>query len=172
LFYTVSQAAAGTGVAHFSGTAVTPAHQSVIYEWRIQDGDANLADITSKREILRIDEDVVVHNINDITFGPDRYLYIARGDDDIPDTELLDGTTIFGSILRGTPPHSCSLTAGFLPTGLNLSGCVIAGIATAGGFTATFAVEVMDTTGDTATRELKLKSNSPGCYSCQTGSNL
>jgi glucose/arabinose dehydrogenase len=100
LFYTVSQEATGTGAAHFSGTATTAAHQSVIYEWRVDDGDANLADVTSRREILRIDEDVVVHNINDMTFGPDGYLYIARGDDDMPDTEILDGTTIFGSILR------------------------------------------------------------------------
>jgi glucose/arabinose dehydrogenase len=100
LFYTVSQEVTGAGVAHFSGTAATPAHQSVIYEWRVADGDANLADVTSKREILRIDEDIVVHNINDMTFGPDGYLYIARGDDDMPDTEILDGTTIFGSVLR------------------------------------------------------------------------
>jgi len=100
LFYTVSQEATGSGIAHFSGTAATPAHQSVIYEWRVDASDPNLADITSKREILRIDEDVVVHNINDLTFGPDGYLYIARGDDDMPDSELLDGTTIFGSVLR------------------------------------------------------------------------
>jgi hypothetical protein len=100
LFYTVSQEVAGSGVAHFSGTAATPAHQSVIYEWRVDSGNPNLADVTTKREILRIDEDVVVHNINDMTFGPDGYLYIARGDDDMSDTELLDGTTIFGSVLR------------------------------------------------------------------------
>ena len=100
LFYTASQEVTGAGMAHYSGTAATPAHQSVIYEWRVDAGDANLADITSKREILRIDEDVVVHNINDMIFGPDGYLYIARGDDDMLDTEILDGTTIFGSILR------------------------------------------------------------------------
>ena len=100
LFYTVSQEATGAGVAHFSGTATTPAHQSVIYEWRVAEGDPNLADVTSRREILRIDEDVIVHNINDMAFGPDGYLYIARGDDDMSDTEILDGTTIFGSILR------------------------------------------------------------------------
>ena len=100
LFYTVSQEATGTGIAHFSGTAVTPAHQSVIYEWRVDDSDPNLADITTRREILRIDEDVIVHNINDLAFGPDGYLYIARGDDDMFDTEILDGTTIFGSVLR------------------------------------------------------------------------
>jgi glucose/arabinose dehydrogenase len=100
LFYTISQEATGTGIAHFSGTAVTPAHQSVIYEWQVDGSDPNLADITTKREILRIDEDVIVHNINDLTFGPDGYLYIARGDDDMFDTEILDGTTIFGSVLR------------------------------------------------------------------------
>jgi len=100
LFYTVSQEAAGSGVANFSGTATTAAHQSVIYEWRVDATDANLADVTTRREILRVDEDVIVHNVNDMAFGPDGYLYIARGDDDMPDTELLDGTTIFGSVLR------------------------------------------------------------------------
>jgi len=100
LLYTVYQEPAGAGVAHFSGTAPVAAHQSVIYEWHVYTADPNLADLSSKREILRIDEDVRVHNINDITFGPDGYLYIARGDDDMPDTEILNGTTIFGSILR------------------------------------------------------------------------
>lgn len=100
LIYTVSQEATGAGVAHFAGTETTAAHQSVIYEWRASVGNANLADVTTKREILRIDEDIVVHNINDLAFGPDGYLYIARGDDDMLDTEILDGTTIFGSILR------------------------------------------------------------------------
>jgi glucose/arabinose dehydrogenase len=100
LFYTVSQEAPGSGTAHFAGTSATPAHQSVIYEWRVTAGDPNLADLTSQREILRIDEDVIVHNINDLAFGPDGYLYIARGDDDMRDDEILDGTTIFGSVLR------------------------------------------------------------------------
>jgi hypothetical protein len=100
LVYTVYQEPAGTAAAHFSGTAATAAHQSVIYEWRVDGADPNLADLSSKREILRIDEDVRVHNVNDITFGPDGYLYIARGDDDMRDTEILDGTTIFGSVLR------------------------------------------------------------------------
>jgi hypothetical protein len=100
LFYTVSQEPTGTGVAHFAGTAPVAAHQSVIYEWRVDIADPNLADLSSRREILRIDEDIVVHNVNDMAFGPDGYLYIARGDDDMPDTEILNGTTIFGSVLR------------------------------------------------------------------------
>jgi hypothetical protein len=99
-FYTVYQEPAGAGIAHFSGTAAVAAHQSVIYEWRVSAADPNLAELSSKREIIRIDEDVRVHNVNDIAFGPDGYLYIARGDDDMLDTEILDGTTIFGSILR------------------------------------------------------------------------
>jgi glucose/arabinose dehydrogenase len=100
LVFTAYQEPAGTAPAHFSGTAPVAAHQSVIYEWRVDAADPNLADLSSKREILRIDEDVRVHNVNDMAFGPDGYLYIARGDDDMLDTEILDGTTIFGSVLR------------------------------------------------------------------------
>ena len=99
-FYTVSQEAAGTGAAHFGGTSPTPGHQSVLYEWQVDATDPDRIDQSTRREILRIDEDIVVHNMNDIVFGPDGYLYVARGDDDMLDSEVLDGTTIFGSVLR------------------------------------------------------------------------
>ncbi|MDH3511387.1 MAG: DNRLRE domain-containing protein [Gammaproteobacteria bacterium] len=69
--------------------------------------------------------------------------------------------------LRGQSPHNCSLIDGFLPANLTLGlDCVISGNVSAGGFTATFTVQVMDDTGDTAVRVLKLKSRIPNCVSC------
>jgi hypothetical protein len=75
------------------------------------------------------------------------------------------------TLLRGTAPHTWTLTSGFLPADLTLStGGVISGPTTAGGFTATFTVQVMDNTGDTATRVLKLKSKIPNCVNCHSAS--
>jgi hypothetical protein len=75
------------------------------------------------------------------------------------------------TVLRGTAPHTWTLTSGFLPADLTLStGGVISGPTTAGGFTATFTVQVMDNTGDTATRVLKLKSKIPNCVNCHSAS--
>jgi hypothetical protein len=43
---------------------------------------------------------------------------------------------------------------------------VISGNAISGGFTATFTVQVMDSTGGTATRQLKIMAKIPNCYVC------
>jgi hypothetical protein len=69
--------------------------------------------------------------------------------------------------VRGQPPHTWSLVAGFLPAELSVGvDGVISGTVTSGGFTANFTVQVMDDNGDTATRDLKIKSNLPNCTSC------
>jgi len=69
--------------------------------------------------------------------------------------------------VRGLPPYTWSLIGGFLPADLTLgSDGVIGGDVIAGGFTATFTAEVMDSTGDTATQVLKIRARIPGCYSC------
>jgi hypothetical protein len=71
------------------------------------------------------------------------------------------------TVLRGQPPYTCTLISGFLPAELAIGlNCLISGFVTASGFTATFTVEVMDSTGDTATRVMKIKSKISGCYSC------
>jgi hypothetical protein len=60
---------------------------------------------------------------------------------------------------------------GFLPANLTLGfDCMISGNVIAGGFTATFTVQVMDDSGDTAMRVLKLKSRIPNCVNCHASS--
>lgn len=99
LLYTVSQEAPGSGVADF-GSIASVKHQSVIYEWKASTSNPDVVDFGSRREILRIDEGSVAHNVDDLAFGPDGYLYISKGDDDMGTNSVLDGTSIHGSILR------------------------------------------------------------------------
>jgi hypothetical protein len=98
-FYTISQEAAGSGAAHF-GAASPVAHQSVVYEWRVSAVNPDVADTVSRREILRVNEKTAVHNLNDLAFGPERHLYISKGDDDMTAAGVLDGCTVDGSVLR------------------------------------------------------------------------
>ncbi len=83
------------------GVTTGVAHQSVLYELRAlgdhPSPDANVWDPTSLRELLRINEDSTIHNMDALAFGPDGYLYVAKGDDE---TGGQDTTTIHGAILR------------------------------------------------------------------------
>jgi len=53
---------------------------SRIAEFRTQSGNANLADLSTERVILEMDDPQSNHNGGTIAFGPDGYLYIAIGD--------------------------------------------------------------------------------------------
>lgn len=84
-------------------------HQSVIAEWTIDSGNSNIVDISTRREILRIDQPQFNHNGGEIQFGPDDLLYIALGDGGSADDEAVghgdagngqDPETILGTILR------------------------------------------------------------------------
>ncbi|GMW06365.1 MAG: hypothetical protein AMXMBFR8_11620 [Nevskiales bacterium] len=98
-FYTISQEAAGSGAAQFG--AVSPVtHQSVVYEWRVSALAPDVTDLATRREILRVNEKTSVHNLDDLAFGPDGFLYISKGDDDMTADGVLDARSIDGSILR------------------------------------------------------------------------
>lgn len=80
----------------------------MIAEWRVDNTNPNIADLGSRRELLRIDNPQFNHNGGMLAFGHDRNLYIALGDggmanDDAPghgvDGNGQNPTNVLGSIL-------------------------------------------------------------------------
>ncbi|CAN5461859.1 hypothetical protein BH18VER1_BH18VER1_17210 [soil metagenome] len=97
-------------------------NQSVITEWQVSPGNADVADPTTRRDVLRINQPQANHNGGKIAFRPsDGYLYIALGDggagNDVGDGHTpnlgngRDTSNVLGSILR-IDPLAPSLTAG------------------------------------------------------------
>jgi glucose/arabinose dehydrogenase len=89
-------------------------HQSVIAEWQISAGNPDVVDISTRREVMRIDEPQSNHNGGMLLFRPsDHYLYISLGDGgaayDVgaghnPATgNAQDLTTVLGKVLRIDP---------------------------------------------------------------------
>jgi glucose/arabinose dehydrogenase len=75
--------------------------QSVLYELRAQAAHpapgSGLVDPASRRELLRINEESTIHNLNALAFGPDGYLYLAKGDDRTGGQDL---ATVHGTVMR------------------------------------------------------------------------
>jgi glucose/arabinose dehydrogenase len=95
-------------------------HQSVIAEWTVDLDNPNIIDISTRREIIRIDEPQFNHNSGMLAFGPDGYLYIGVGDggasNDNADGHGSTGNgqnknTVHGSILRIDPLDPLTTTS-------------------------------------------------------------
>ena len=81
-------------------------HKSVVSEFLVSSANDNIADDTSEREILTIDQPEANHNAGQLAFGPDGYLYIGVGDGggagDVHGVigNGQDTTNLLGTILR------------------------------------------------------------------------
>ena len=122
-FYTVEPEVAGApGTIDFANAVVGGNHhQDVVYEYTINDPSLNEFR-GSKRELMRVQQPGWHHNFGDMTFGPDKMLYISSGDGNnapaaipgVRDTVDSDNSQIlsnvFGKILRidpmGTNSHN------------------------------------------------------------------
>lgn len=109
LVYTyTSEPVAGT--ADFqNGLGAANNHHSVIAEWRIDTGNSNQVDVSTRREILRVDQPQGNHNGGAMQFGPGGYLYIAFGDGGashdvgaghVPGGNGQDVNNIWGALIR------------------------------------------------------------------------
>lgn len=96
-------------------------HQSVVTEWRVDPNHPDQVDMSSRRELMRVDQPQFNHNAGMLAFGPDGMLHIALGDgggaDDQNNTPWFDGPTwghspqgnaqdtsiVYGSVLRIDP---------------------------------------------------------------------
>jgi len=84
------------------------AFDNVLFEYQVQSGNPNLLDTSTKRELLRVHQPHEIHDMNQIAFGGDGFLYIAMGDGGDTRTgtpsqyesNAQDTTTQFGAILR------------------------------------------------------------------------
>jgi len=62
--------------------------------------DTAVADRSSERQVLLLDEPTDRHNAGNLEFGPDGYLYVAVGDGGDGGHNGQDTSTLFGTILR------------------------------------------------------------------------
>jgi len=105
-------------------------HQSVIAEWQVSAGNADVVDPATRREIMRIDEPQFNHNAGQIVFRPsDHYLYISLGDGGAAN-DVGDGhnpstgngqvtTTVLGKLLRIDPLAPALTPSSSDPTSAN-----------------------------------------------------
>jgi glucose/arabinose dehydrogenase len=109
-FYAVEPEIAGTATATFSpqhnsmGTSYH--HQDVLYEYTVANPAANTIGSFTKREILRANQPLHNHNLNDLTFDANGLLYLSTGDGGNHATNRQNSpllNNIYGKILRIDP---------------------------------------------------------------------
>ena len=84
------------------------AFDNVLQELQVSATDPDVVDPGTKRELLRVHQAHRLHNMNDLAFGGDGYLYVAMGDGGTTrqgtpatyETTAQDTQNPFGSILR------------------------------------------------------------------------
>jgi glucose/arabinose dehydrogenase len=84
------------------------AFDNVLVEYRVSLQNPDIADPSTRRELLRVHQAHRLHNMNDLCFGGDGFLYIAMGDggttrDGTPthyNTNAPQTTNPFGKVLR------------------------------------------------------------------------
>lgn len=93
-----------TGKFYVYYTTSDKPHVSVLSEFQTADGSQNqIGDLSSERELMRIEQPFWNHNGGTVTFGPDGFLYVALGDGGKGNDPLKSGqdlSTLLGSILR------------------------------------------------------------------------
>jgi glucose/arabinose dehydrogenase len=105
-----------------------PDHDNVVTEWKVKNPGRNNAkiDMSSPRELLRVDHPQFNHNGGELRFGPDGMLYVSIGDggnaDDqgaghtAPGGNAQDLTNLHGKILRIDPLAGSALPGYRIPT--------------------------------------------------------
>lgn len=113
-FYTIEPESSTAGIADFSDSVRNGIHhQEALYEYQLGSHSAttcDLACVTSKRELLRVTQPGWHHNLGDMAFDDNSYLYVSSGDGSTAGTNepvMSDNSRIlsnvFGKILRIDP---------------------------------------------------------------------
>lgn len=106
-FYTLSTEVSSAATADFGEGSN---HAEVIIEWQVDAGDPNVIDVSTKREIMRINQPALDHNVSDLAFDSSGMLYIGSGDGKNDPIGVVDGSangqdieTVLSKVLRIDP---------------------------------------------------------------------
>jgi hypothetical protein len=111
-FYTITNEVTSAGAADF-GTGIN--HQNVIYEWAVTSlssaslqlganpGVLEPGDNAIRREVLRVQQEGEIHDIFDMAFDSNKYLYLSSGDGGGNPNFSQDKASVFGKVLRIDP---------------------------------------------------------------------